>query len=43
MRDVRVPAGLYFQSRFFAATRGLWRSLADLESKIVRGETGNFL
>ena len=36
---VRVPSGLYFQSRFFAATRGLWRRLADLESSVVREET----
>jgi len=36
---VRVPSGLYFQSRFFAATSGLWRRLADLESKVVRQET----
>lgn len=40
MSSIRVPAGLYFQSRFFAATSGLWRRLADLESKVVRGETG---
>ena len=35
---VRVPSGLYFQSRFFAATCGLWRRLAHLESSVVRGE-----
>jgi len=37
--DIRVPSGLYFQSRLFAATSGLWRRLADLESKVVREET----
>jgi hypothetical protein len=37
--SIRVPSGLYFQSRFFAATSGLWRRLADLESRIVRQET----
>jgi hypothetical protein len=36
---VRVPSGLYYQSRFFAATRGLWKRLADLESNVVREET----
>ena len=36
---VRVPSGLYFQSRFFAATRGLWKRLAHLESSVVREET----
>ena len=38
MSGVRVPAGLYFQTRFFTATRGLWRLLAGFESKVVRGE-----
>jgi len=36
--SVRVPSGLYFQSRFFAATRGLWKRLAGLESSVVREE-----
>ena len=36
---VRVPSGLYFQSRFFAATRGLWKRLAGIESSVVREET----
>ena len=36
---MNVPSGLYFQSRFFSATRPLWRRLAELESKIVRQET----
>jgi len=36
---VRVPSGLYLQSRVFAATRGLWKRLADLESSVVREET----
>jgi hypothetical protein len=36
---IRLPSGLYFQSRFFAATRGLWRRLAHLESSVVGEET----
>jgi len=36
--SVRVSSGLYFQSRFFAATRSLWRRLAELETAVVRGE-----
>jgi hypothetical protein len=36
-----VPTGLYLQSRFFAATRPLWRRLADLESAAVRELTEN--
>lgn len=39
MSSTRVPAGLYFQSRFFAATQRLWRRLAELESSVVREET----
>ncbi len=39
MSGVRVPSGLYFQSRFFAATGGLWRQLAELESVVTREET----
>jgi hypothetical protein len=35
---LRVPSGLYLQSRFFAAIRGLWRRLAELETAIVREE-----
>jgi len=35
---IRVPAGLYLQSRFFAATSGLWRRLAALETAVVREE-----
>ena len=38
MSSVRVPSGLYFQSRFFDSTRGLWRRLAGLESSVVREE-----
>lgn len=38
---VRVPTDLYFQSRFFTATRGFWRRLADLETSIVRQETAH--
>lgn len=40
MSSVHVPSALYFQSRFFAATRRLWRWLADLESRVVRQEIG---
>ena len=40
MSAVRVPWGLYFQSRFFAATRKIWKRLGDLESKVVRQEAG---
>lgn len=36
MNTVRVPSGLYFQTRFFSATRSLWRRLADLETAVVR-------
>ena len=39
MTSIRVPPGLYFQSRFFAATSKLWQRLGDLESKILREET----
>jgi len=39
VNSARVPSGLYLQSRFFAATRGFWRRLADLESIVLRGET----
>jgi len=35
---IRVPAGLYFQSRLFAASHGLWRRLAELETAAVRDE-----
>lgn len=38
MSSIGVPFGLYFQSRFFSATRGLWRRLADLESSVVSDE-----
>ena len=40
MSTVRVPSGLYLQSRFFAATRSVWKRLADLESIVVREEAG---
>ena len=40
MSTVRVPWGLYFQSRFFAATRRIWKRLGDLESMVVRQEAG---
>ena len=36
--EVQVPAGLHFQSRLFAATRGLWLRLATLESAVLRDE-----
>ena len=35
---ISVPAGLHLQSRFFAATRGLWRRMAKLETVAVREE-----
>ena len=35
---IHVPPGLHWQSRFFAATRGLWRWLARLETSLVREE-----
>jgi hypothetical protein len=38
--DIRVPSGLYYQSRFFAATSGLWQRLGNVESRIVSQETG---
>ena len=34
-----VPSGLYYQSRFFSATKALWRRLADIESRLVHEET----
>ena len=37
-RPVPVPAGLYRQSVFFAATAGLWRRLGDLETAVVSDE-----
>ena len=43
MSSIRVPSGLYFQSRFFAATAGLWRRLGDLESRAVSQETGQLV
>jgi len=39
MSGIQVPSGLYFQSRFFSATSGLWRRLGDLESRVVSQET----
>jgi len=35
---VDVPAGLHAQSRFFAATRGLWFRLGKLESAVLADE-----
>jgi hypothetical protein len=35
---IRLPIGLHLQSRFFAATQGLWRRMASLESSAVREE-----
>jgi hypothetical protein len=35
---IRVPNGLYLQSRFFATTRGFWRRMGGLESSAVREE-----
>lgn len=43
MSSATVPTGLYYQARFFAATGGLWRRLAELESKVVREETAQRL
>lgn len=40
MTGVHVPRGLYFQSLLFAATRGQWKWLADVESRAVRKELG---
>ncbi len=37
--NIRVPSGLHFQSRFFAATAGLWKRLGDFESRLVSQET----
>lgn len=34
--STRVPTGLYLQTRFFAATAGLWRHLGELETSAVR-------
>jgi hypothetical protein len=36
VNSIRVPSGLYFQTRFFNATRALWRRLADIETAAVR-------
>ncbi|MDT8319637.1 MAG: sulfotransferase [Xanthomonadales bacterium] len=36
--EVHVPSGLHAQSRFFAATRGLWLRLAALESAALGDE-----
>lgn len=38
---IDVPGGLYWQSRFFAATSGLWRRLGNLETSAVADETEN--
>jgi len=35
---IRVPAGLYLQSRLFAATSGLWRRLAEIETAVLRDD-----
>jgi len=34
----KIPFGLYLQSRFFAATAGLWRHLAEFETAAVADE-----
>lgn len=34
----RVPSGLYWKTRFVAATEGIWRRLGNLESSILRDE-----
>jgi len=38
VNSIRVPAGLYLQSRFFAATSGLWRRLAEIETAVLRDD-----
>jgi hypothetical protein len=35
---IRVPAGLYRQSRIFAATSGLWQRLGNLETLVLKDE-----
>lgn len=35
---IDVPAGLYRSSRFFAATRSVWRALGNLETRAVAEE-----
>lgn len=35
---IDVPRGLYWQSRFFQATRPLWRALGNLETRTVADE-----
>ncbi len=35
---IRVPPRLHLQSRFFAATQGLWRRMASLETTVLREE-----
>lgn len=33
---ITVPGGLYWQSRFFAASRGFWRLMGNLETAVLR-------
>lgn len=35
---IDVPGGLYWQSRFFEATRGIWQKLGNLETRAVADE-----
>jgi hypothetical protein len=35
---IDVPGGLYWQSRFFAASARLWRALGNLETRVVKEE-----
>ena len=37
-KNIKVPGGLHLQARLFAATRGLWKKLGDLETGSVRDE-----
>ena len=37
-KNIKVPGGLHRQARFFAATRGLWQWLGQVETAAVREE-----
>lgn len=37
-KNIKVPGGLHLQARLFAATRGLWKTLGNLETGSVRDE-----
>jgi hypothetical protein len=38
---IDVPGGLYRQSRFFAATRPIWRALGNFETRVLGDEIAN--